>query len=435
LAVVIGAILLIVTSAGIAFAGTITTPTGNPFVWPGDAAGNPVSVTIVATGYTSGTLVSVEQCDGVAPTVPNWSPTTHCDLATSPAQVIVDSTGKATFPANDPNHGFTPFKGESPQSLFNCLSPNGPALNPVNGLTDYRNCKIRVSTSNNSVTADQAFLNIQLPEATSGTTTTTTTTSTTTSTSTTSTSTSTTTTVPGSTTTTTVPTGGTSAGSCSGAKLLVGKAVGTDPANLGLTDQTHRVTMGASLMTDLATKTKIAGTCSGLVVPSDYIGGAIPSTLHPKSIALKLSGFASCASSASARTADATKSGAFMLSGNLSITMNELDAQLVPKPFKVLAYVAAKYDPASTDVLTFTGIVKTGASLGATVSGKLYLDPVSKITPALKPPSGTGYQFDSAGLGHCTDGTANNASIVQAQLGNGSSLAGTTSVSGLAFGY
>jgi hypothetical protein len=280
--VALASTVAVVATAGVAFAGTITTPTGNPFVVPGDASGNPVAFTIVATGYTPGTLVSVEQCDGVAPTAPGWGPTSNCDLATSPSPVLADGTGKATFTATDPNHGFTPFKGESPQSLFNCLSPNGPALSPSNGLPDYRNCKIRVSTSNNAITADQAFLNIQLPEAVGATTTTTASTTSTThaTTSTTTSSTSSTTTTIPQTTTTTIPQNGPPGGSCSGGQLLA-KVLGTDPANLGLTDQTHRVTMTAVLLTDLGTKTKIAGTCTGLVVPADNAGGAIPSTLQP----------------------------------------------------------------------------------------------------------------------------------------------------------
>ena len=74
---------------------------------------------------------------------------------------------------------------------------------------------------------------------------------------------------------------------------------------------------------------------------------------------------------APARTADATKAGAFALSGKLTITMSELDS--LGKPFKTQAYVTVKgFDPAATDVLQFTGVVVKGASLGATVSGKLY---------------------------------------------------------------
>jgi hypothetical protein len=214
---------------------------------------------------------------------------------------------------------------------------------------------------------------------------------------------------------------------------LLAKAVGTDPTNLGLTDQTHRVTLSSVLMTDLASKTKIAGTCSGLSVPADNAGGAIPATLHPKSIALKLSGIASCASSAAARSADATAANAFTPSGLLTITMTELDS--LGKPFKTQAYVTGSLDPSATDVLLIDGEVVKGAGAGATVTGKLYLDAVTKIAPALKPPSGNGYTFDSATAGHCTDGTAGNASIVQAQVGDGTSLLGTTGVTGLSFGY
>jgi hypothetical protein len=431
--IVVVAMLLVLVSAGVAFAGTITTPTGNPFVVPGDALGNPVAITIVATGFTPGTLVSAEQCDGVPTSDPHWGPTANCDLATSFAPVLADATGKATFLSTDPNHAFTPFKGESPQSLFNCLSPNGPALHPINTLIDYRNCKIRVSSNNNSITSDQTFLNIQLPEAVSGTTTTSTNASTTSTTHTTTTTTA--APAPTTTTTTTVPQTGSSGGSCSGAKLL-GKVKGTDTTNLGFTDQTQRVTLSAGLMTDLASKTKIAGTCSGLVVPSDNLGGPIPATLHPKAISLRLSGFGSCASSAAAKSADASKASAFALSGVLTITMNELDASVKPKPFKTQAYVTVKgFDPTSPDVVQFTGVVNAGASLGATVSGKLYLDALSKVSPALKPPSGTGYQYDATTAGHCTDSTPNNASMLQAQLGDGTSLAGTTGVSGLVFGY
>jgi hypothetical protein len=408
-------------------------------VVPGDASGNPVAFTIVATGYTPGSLVSVEQCDGVATSAAHWSPTTDCDLGSSPSPALVDGTGKATFLSTDPNHAFTPFKGESPQTIFNCLSPNGPALSPSNGLTDYRNCKIRVSTSNTSITADQSFLNIQLPEAVAGTTTTTSTTASTTSTTSTTASTTTTTTpvattsTSSSTTSTTVPQTGTPGGSCSGAQLL-GKMTGSDPANAGLTDQSHRVTMSASLLTDLGTKAKIAGTCTGLVEPTDNAGGAIPAMLHPTAIALNLSGVASCASTASAIAADATKANGFALSGKLTITMSELDS--LGKPFQVQAYVTVKgLDPAAADVLEMTGLVTKGASQGATVSGKLYRDAVSKISPAVKPPAGNGYQLDSTTASRCGDGTAGNASMLQAQLGDGTSLSGTTGVSGLSFAY
>jgi hypothetical protein len=198
-------LLPLVLGAGAAVAATITAPTGNPFVVPGDASGNPQPFTVSASGFTHDQLVYVEQCDGIPPTAQGWSPTANCDLGSSPAAAIASASGDVTFAAADPNHGFHPFKGASPQGLFNCLSPHDPS--PNNGLPDFRNCKIRVSTDNAAITADQAFLTIQLPDAVAGTTTTTTTTtSSSSSTSTTSRSTSTsTTTRPASTSTTTRP--------------------------------------------------------------------------------------------------------------------------------------------------------------------------------------------------------------------------------------
>ena len=51
--------------------------------------------------------------------------------ATSAARThpaLADANGLVVFQPDDANHAFTPFKGESPQSLFNCLSPNQAAL-------------------------------------------------------------------------------------------------------------------------------------------------------------------------------------------------------------------------------------------------------------------------------------------------------------------
>lgn len=189
------AVMCLLGLAGVAWASTITQPVGATFAVPGDASGNPLPFTVAATGFTPTALVYVEQCDGVDPTTKDWSPTVDCDLGSSPAPAIVDATGKATFLATDVNHAFTPFKGESEQSLFNCLSPTQPS--PANGLADFRNCRMRVSTNNNAITADQSFVALTLPELGSGTTTTSTSTTVSTSSSSTSTS-----TVPSSTSTT-----------------------------------------------------------------------------------------------------------------------------------------------------------------------------------------------------------------------------------------
>jgi hypothetical protein len=153
-------------AAGPANAGTITAPSGNPFTVPGDAGGNPQAFTISATGFTAGTNVFVEQCDGTPPSAIGWSPTANCDLVSSPAPVIADGSGNVSFAAADPNHSFLPFKGISPQGIFNCLAP--AQASPNNGLPDFDNCQVRVSSNNTTATADQVFLTMTLPGAAVG---------------------------------------------------------------------------------------------------------------------------------------------------------------------------------------------------------------------------------------------------------------------------
>ena len=46
--------------------------------------------------------------------------------------------------------------------MFNCLSLHDPS--PNDGVPDFRNCTVRVSTNNAAVTGDQVFLNILLPD-------------------------------------------------------------------------------------------------------------------------------------------------------------------------------------------------------------------------------------------------------------------------------
>ena len=207
--IVVG-VLLCVTSIGVAaFAVTsITTPGTQPFVVPGNASGDPVAFTVVAHGFTVGQSVLAEQCDGVPPSNKFWDVTIDCDLGLSNSAVTTDANQNATFPAGDRNHEFKPFKGASPQQLFNCLSPL--EADPQNGLPSFTNCQLRVSSNNSVATSDQVFLALKLPEAIAATTTTstvppTTTTSTvpptTTSTSTTTTTVPTTTTRPATTTT------------------------------------------------------------------------------------------------------------------------------------------------------------------------------------------------------------------------------------------
>src|SRR4051812_14159352 len=104
-------------------ASTITTPPGGQFTVPADRDGRPLSFDVVAQGFSPGARVIVEQCDGLPPSAPGWSPVEHCDNATAPAAVVVGADGVAKFSAQDPNFAFTAFTGKSPQSLFNCLAP------------------------------------------------------------------------------------------------------------------------------------------------------------------------------------------------------------------------------------------------------------------------------------------------------------------------
>ena len=183
-----------------------------------------------------------------------------------------------------------------------------------------------------------------------------------------------------------------------------GRWTGTDGANPGFTDQTHRVdhcVVGddRSRDEDQARRDLFADSSCRPTTPVAVAGHAAS-----QGFGVKVSGIASCASTTAARNADGTKANAFALSGKLSITMNELDS--LGKNVKAQGYVAVSFDPASTDVLKFTGLITKGASVGATVTGSLFLDAVSKISPAPKPPVGNGYQFDATTAGHCTDGDA-----------------------------
>ncbi len=85
-----------------AFASTVTIPSTNPFKVPSDSLGHPTPFTIAATGFTAGSQVFVEQCDGTPPTTAGWDPTINCDAGSAPAPAIADAGGKAIFPAGDP---------------------------------------------------------------------------------------------------------------------------------------------------------------------------------------------------------------------------------------------------------------------------------------------------------------------------------------------
>jgi hypothetical protein len=156
--VVVVLLTLAVTRAD---AASFTAPQGSPIRVATDAQGHPKALTVSVAGFQTGALVYVEQCDGVDPASPDWSPTLNCDLGNSPAPVVVTRNGTAIFDPSDASHRFVPFAGASPQSLFNCV-PSGDRA-PGNALPSFPACQVRVSTSPTLATPDQIFLPLALP--------------------------------------------------------------------------------------------------------------------------------------------------------------------------------------------------------------------------------------------------------------------------------
>jgi hypothetical protein len=372
-----------------AYAATgVSSPTPLRFTVPGDSGGAPQSVTIAASGFAPGAPVFIEQCNGVDPTSTGWSPTSNCDLGSSPSPVNAGDDGTATFPANDPNFGFTAFKGESPQSLFNCLAANQPS--PANGLTDYRNCQVRLSTNNVVVTSDQVFFQLALPDA---------------------------------------PDPSAAAGTCTLGQGLV--SVKTATVGAGITDHSQDVSMSGRLFQDISTPahTPLGGTCTGLI-DSHYASPTIVAanapqvtkgTLHAAKLALSLKGASSCVWNAPGIAADSAYTAGYKLSGTLAVTFSELNS--LGKPFSLSASVQMRHSLTKSDVYDFKGVVTKGLSIGATVSGSGYLDSVAKFggtvnsitsnagpIPPTLPSSYTGYGLDTVGgkPSGCDDGIANN---------------------------
>jgi hypothetical protein len=165
-AFVIGSVF---SSTGLAGAATILQP-GPSTVMVANAP-----MTVVASGFTPGSLVYVEQCDGLPSTAKGWDVTIDCDNGASPPAAIADARGQAAFPADKPNRAFRAFQGESPSSLFNCIAPG--SARPANTLPTFSNCQLRVSSNNTTVTDDQVFepivlsgRSVPLPAATTSTT-------------------------------------------------------------------------------------------------------------------------------------------------------------------------------------------------------------------------------------------------------------------------
>jgi hypothetical protein len=328
----------------------------------GNAIGQPLPVRIAASGFTPGSLVFVEQCDGTDPTGVGWSPTSNCDLGSSSSPSIADDSGKVVLSATDSNHAFTAFKGESPQSLFNCLSPNQPTLNASNGLIDYRNCQVRISSNNTAVTSDQVFYDITLPDA---------------------------------------PWEAFAhpGGGCSGQRVL-----GTWKPTPGETNVTAPETLSTSLMKSTAVgHPAFAGTCTA---------AGVAGTLTPKSFAMKAVGSTSCAATASDPP----------ISGKITIVMNEIDPATT-HPYQIQAFVrrTPAVDASAPDITLYEGTVIKGPGVGSTVVGTLYEDPITKNAPHVV--TSTGYTDTHSQLTQCKAGTATLSTV---EIGSGTSKFGGT---------
>jgi len=158
----VGIAVASMANAAPAFAATIIEPSATTVEVGLDAEKYPAPFTVVAEGFEPYENVFVEQCNGRPPSAADWTPTIDCDLGTAPAAAVADLNGRVTFAADDRNHAPFLFVGPSPQELFNCLSPKGTS--PGNSMEDFRNCQLRVSSSNTEGTDDQVFLTLQLPE-------------------------------------------------------------------------------------------------------------------------------------------------------------------------------------------------------------------------------------------------------------------------------
>jgi hypothetical protein len=181
------------------------------------------------------------------------------------------------------------------------------------------------------------------------------------------------------------------------------------------------------VLSDISTKAKLGGSCTAPPRTGDPNipppGGAV----HPKSIASKLVGNASCAAPAD----DPNAAAAWPLNGKMTFTMTETYVDGVTaktKPYQLQANIAILGQGAGPDVLNVGGIVLKGLGVGATVSGDIWQDPVTKTgAPSTY---NTGYELDLAAAAGCADSTPNNASIATTMFGGGdgssTSLIGST---------
>ena len=151
--------LVVLVAPGAQAATKVVEPRGATVTVRLNPKGVPIPFTIKVSGFLPEAEIFVEQCDGTSPENQKWSPTVDCDYGTQAAPLRADANGDATFPGSDPNFGFKPLRGESPEHLFNCLAVGDP--DPHDGLSSSTRCQVRIATNYTQVTSDQLFITMR----------------------------------------------------------------------------------------------------------------------------------------------------------------------------------------------------------------------------------------------------------------------------------
>jgi len=241
----------------------------------------------------------------------------------------------------------------------------------------------------------------------------------------------------------------TPAGSCKGSVSLV--KLSSPVKGVGLTDQTVRsIKISGALAKDQTSKTVVnnGGSCNGVYrsgdkhVPSGSpgSGNVVVGATGLVSQAISLLGNVSCANGATAVAADATAADAYPATGKITQKWASTYIDLLtaaPKNFASQSDVTLLgFSLTQPDVVDVGGVILSGVSAGAAVTGDIWEDPVAKTGGA----SGynTGYELDLASAAGCADGTPNNANLTIVLSGGGgasaTSLLGSTA-SGLTYHF
>ena len=108
--------------------GTFTV--AHPYPMPQTSQGvlNRSAVDVSAGGFTPGTFVFAQLCDGLPPNSAHWTPAADCGPAS--ANEKVPASGVVRFPGTDPNYAILVWHGSNQndklngEQSFNCLAPD-----------------------------------------------------------------------------------------------------------------------------------------------------------------------------------------------------------------------------------------------------------------------------------------------------------------------